>query len=135
MIKPDVIVKIGTEPYTTQVTIANHNLIADEPEELGGQDEGPTPSSYFLTSLGTCKAITMRMYANLKKWPLEEIELSLSMEEIKNSGEQQTTIQVNIKLIGNLDDLQRERLLKIAEKCPIHKIMNNPILIETNIIQ
>lgn len=132
---PDVIVKIGTENYTTQVTIANHHLIADEPTEVNGQDLGPTPTSYFLTSLGTCKAITIRMYANLKNWPLEEVELHLSMEQIKDNTPQQTIIHVDIKLIGDLDDQQRERILKVAEKCPIHKILSNPITIETNIIQ
>lgn len=131
----NVIVKIGTENYTTEVIVDKHTLIADEPTEVGGQDLGPKPTDFLLSALGSCKAITMRMYADMKKWPLEKIEVHLSMETIKNGTEQFTNIQADIKLLGDLDDQQRERILKVADKCPIHKILSNPIAIKTNIIQ
>lgn len=131
----DVFVKIKKEKYKTEVTIANHSLIIDEPEDVGGQDLGPTPTSLLLSSIGTCKAITMRMYADQKKWPLEEVEIKLSLEVVKSNLQQTTFVRVHIKLIGDLDDQQRERILKISEKCPIHKILSNPIVIETNMIQ
>lgn len=130
----EVIVKIGQEKYTTEVIIANHSLIVDEPESVGGQNLGPTPTSLLLSSLGTCKAITMRMYADQKKWPLEGVEIGLAMEVVKSNLQQSTYVRVHIKLIGDLDDQQRERILKISEKCPVHKILSNPIVIETNMI-
>lgn len=128
---PAVVVKIGREKYITEVIIDKHQIIVDEPDDIGGQDLGPTPMSLLLSSLGTCKAITMRMYADQKNWPLEQVEINLAMS--KEGIEQ--TITISIKLVGDLDELQRERILKIAEKCPIHKILSNPIHIKTHIHQ
>ena len=130
----NVIVRIGKSDYTTEVSIGKHLLVADEPNELGGQDLGPTPLTILLSSLGTCKAITMRMYANQKNWPLEGIVLSLSAEIKKEGIQQQTFISCAIELKGNLDDIQKERISKIADKCPIQKMLSNPIHIESKII-
>lgn len=134
MLDADVVVKIGVERFKTEVVIGDHLVIADEPEDLGGTDLGPTPLNLLLSSLGTCKAITMRMYADLKKWPVEQIEVLLSSTIEKSGAQQTTTIQVRIKLLGDLDTTQRERLLKIADRCPIHKILTNPILIESSLL-
>lgn len=132
MTENEVIVTIGKTPYTTNVQYGKHVIIADEPEELGGQDQGITPTPLLLSSLGTCKAITVKMYADRKKWPLEEVILRLS-QETKTSEQQQTTyIQCHISFKGNLDDDQKERLFKIAEKCPVHNILTNPIVITSN---
>lgn len=131
----DVQVIIGKDKYKTEVTIGKHALIVDEPEDIGGTDLGPKPATLLLSSLGTCKAITMRMYADQKGWPLERIEIALSSEVVKSDLQQTTFIRVNIKLIGDLDDMQRERILKLGEKCPVQKMLSNPIVIETNMIQ
>ncbi len=131
----DVIVKIGSQKYTTEVIIDKHTIIADEPVELEGQDLGPKPTLLFLSSLGTCKAITMRMYADLKQWPLESIEIHLGMDIVKDGATQVTNIKVEIKLIGDLDSTQRERILKVSEKCPVHKIITNPINIESYMVE
>lgn len=130
-----VVVNIGKEKYKTEVHIGNHDLIIDEPESIGGLDLGPTPMDLLLSSLGTCKAITMRMYADQKQWGLDSIEINLDSKVIKNQEGQLTEINVNIKLNGNLDDFQKERLLKVGDKCPVHKILSNPIQIETKLIQ
>lgn len=130
----DVVVKIGTDNFKTEVILGKHTLIADEPEDLGGTDLGPTPISLLLSSLGTCKAITMRMYANLKKWPLKHIEIHLTSTTEKQGTQQTTHIQADIKLTGNLDDAQRARIIKIADRCPIHKLMTNPILITSSLL-
>lgn len=132
--KEDVIVSIGKKKYTTEVTIGHHTLIADEPTDLGGQDLGPSPTQLLLSSLGTCKAITMRMYADRKEWPLDSIEISLSSETIKSDLQQTTYIRCNIKLLGDLDDKQKARIYKLGEKCPVHKILTNPIVIESNML-
>jgi len=130
-----VIIKIGKEKYATEVIIGKHTLVIDEPENIGGKDLGPTPMDLLLSSLGTCKAITMRMYADQKNWPLDNIEISLNVEVDKTVTPQTTRIKVDINLIGDLDDVQKERIIKVGEKCPIHKILTNPVTIETNMIQ
>lgn len=129
-----VIIKIGKEPYKTEIHIPPHVIIADEPKEVGGNDLGPAPTELLLSSLGTCKAITVRMYADRKKWDLEAVEISLSIN--KQKGELQDThfIKCHIRLDGDLNEEQRRRLLTIADKCPVHKILSNPIVIESNII-
>ncbi|MDM1293225.1 OsmC family protein [Sphingobacterium sp. N143] len=128
----DVIVKIGKTPYTTSVQYGKHQIMVDEPEDLGGQDQGINPTPLLLSALGSCKAITVRMYADRKKWPLEEVIVRLS-HEIQTSEQQQTTyIQCHIGFKGDLDDEQQKRLFKIAEKCPVHKILTNPIVITSN---
>lgn len=132
--KDNVIVRIGKEKYTTEVNIQEHQLIADEPLNLGGLNQGPNPTGYLLSALGSCKAITMRMYADMKKWPLEQIEIHMSMENRTDGSEYLTNINVNIKLTGELNEQQRERILKVADKCPVHKILSNPINIHTKII-
>lgn len=129
-----VITKIGKDPYKTEIHIQPHVLISDEPKDLGGQELGPAPAELLLSSVGSCKAITMRMYADRKNWNLDAVEISLSMS--KQKGELQDThfIKCHIRLDGELDEEQRRRLLVIADKCPIHKILSNPIVIESNII-
>lgn len=129
-----VITKIGKDPYRTEIHIQPHVILADEPKDMGGQDLGPAPAELLLSSIGSCKAITMRMYADRKKWDLTGAEISLSIS--KQTGELQETnfIKCHIRLDGNLDETQRQRLLKIADKCPIHKILSNPIVIESNLI-
>jgi Predicted redox protein, regulator of disulfide bond formation len=128
----EVIVSIGKTPYTTTVQYGKHHVLVDEPEDLGGQDEGINPTPLLLSSLGSCKAITVKMYADRKNWPLEEVVVRLT-HEVQLSEQQQTTyIQCFLSFKGNLDDIQKQRLFKIAEKCPVHKILSNPIVITSN---
>lgn len=126
---------IGKEKYKTEVYIDQHEIIVDEPAEVGGADLGPKPTALLLSSLGTCKAITMRMYADQKQWPLDGVEIKLSSEIVKSNLQQTTFIRCTITLMGDLDESQRERLYKISDKCPVHKILSNPIVIESNMIQ
>lgn len=128
----EVIVSIGKIPYTTTVNYGKHQLTVDEPKDLGGEDEGINPFPLLLSSLGSCKAITVKMYADRKEWPLEEVLVRLT-HEVQTSEQQQTTyIQCYISFKGDLDDVQKQRLFKIAEKCPVHKILANPIIITSN---
>lgn len=128
----EVIVSIGKIPYTTTVNYGKHQLTVDEPEDLGGEDEGINPVPLLLSSLGSCKAITVKMYADRKDWPLEEVLVRLT-HEVQTSEQQQTTyIQCYISFKGDLDEVQKLRLFKIAEKCPVHKILSNPIIITSN---
>ena len=75
-------VRIGQENYTTHISIRDHEYLADEPPSLGGKDSGPSPYELLLSAVGACTAITLRMYANRKQWPLEEVNVHLTQEKI-----------------------------------------------------
>lgn len=130
----NVTVAIGKERYRTEINNGRNNLIADEPESVGGTDQGLGPKELLLSSLGSCTAITLRMYADRKQWDLEEVIITVKMEVVPSSHQQTTYIKNHIKLVGNLDDGQRQRLLQIAALCPVHKILSNPIVVDSNLI-
>jgi putative redox protein len=121
--------QIGKELYKTEIKSAVNTIIADEPVEAGGKNLGFAPRELLASSLGACTAITLRMYANRKGWDLTDAKVAITFEwDAENS---KSVIKRNIALFGTLDDTQRARLLTIANSCPIHKILTNPIEIET----
>lgn len=120
---------IGSTNYQVMFDDGAHTWLADEPESLGGGDRAPTPNSLLLSSLGACTSITLKMYAQRKGWPLDEVRVTLSMQK-EGDG---TAIDRQIVLTGNLSDEQQERLLQIANACPVHKILSNPISIRTGL--
>ncbi|RZK41927.1 MAG: OsmC family peroxiredoxin [Pedobacter sp.] len=124
------ITELDQSRYRTKIFSGGHFIYADEPESLGGTDEGMTPGALLLASLGSCTAITIRMYADRKEIPLTEIKIALSICP-EDEMDKSTTITKKIELFGDLSDTQRQRLLQIADMCPIHKLMSNPIKIET----
>jgi putative redox protein len=120
---------IGREEYRTEVTSNEHTLVADEPLEVGGKNLGPGPGEFLMIALATCTAITLRMYANRKQWPVEKIKVEVSAEVIAKT----TIFTRTIYAEGTLDEEQRARLLQIANACPVHKTLTNPIEIKTHI--
>lgn len=124
------VTELDQSKYKTKIFAARHLIYADEPVELGGTDEGMTPKALLLASLGSCTAITIRMYADRKEIPLESIVVNLAIEE-KDESYEGTTISRKIDFKGELTDEQIKRLLMIADKCPIHKVLSNPIKIIT----
>ena len=120
---------ITDEIYRTELKVRKHTVIADEPEDVGGKDLGPRPGDFYRMSLASCTAITLRMYANRKNLDVKRIEVSVSTEE----GEGKTILHTNIKIIGNLDEAQHNRMLQIAKLCPVHKVLTNPIEISTQL--
>ncbi|MCH8501572.1 MAG: OsmC family protein [Aliidiomarina sp.] len=112
-------------PYTNQVTTHRHRWLADEPESLGGADEGPAPFEMVLAGLGACTSMTLRMYAKRKEWPVEKITVDLRHVRGEKGAE---SFERHIHIEGDLTDEQRQRLLEIANKCPVHKTLSNPDL-------
>ena len=107
-----------------------HAWVADEPFEAGGANVGPNPKQLLLSSLGACTAMTLRMYAARKQWPLTEVQVALSFNP-DGKPASGNDIRRHIVLSGNLSDEQRNRLLEIANACPIHKVLTGEIRIAT----
>jgi putative redox protein len=122
--------RIGREHYLTTIKSQTNTLFADEPEDAGGTDQGFAPDELFCSSLAACTSITLRMYADRKEWPLEAVEVSVRFERSK-TGDATTTLFREIHLTGDLSDEQKQRLISIANLCPMHKTLSNPIVIET----
>ncbi|MBK5278235.1 MAG: OsmC family protein [Bacteroidia bacterium] len=120
---------ITNEVYKTELKARQHTLVADEPEDVGGKDLGPRPGDFLRMSLASCKAITLRMYATRKNFEIKEIQVTVSTEE----GEGKTILHTQIKIDGNLDEAQHKRMLQIAKLCPVHKMLTNPIEINTEL--
>lgn len=126
---PDkVVVKIGIKKYETKIVSGKHQWIADEPEDLQGTDLGPNPNQLLASSLGACTAITIRMYADRKSMPLDEVTVELTIDKV--SPDDHTITRV-VHLSGNLSDAERERLIQVANACPVHKLLSGKITIET----
>lgn len=132
-------------PYTTRVEAGQHVLLADEPARVGGADRGPTPYGYLLAGLGSCTSMTLRMYADRKQWPLEGVSVVLRHERIHvDDCERCTTdgdrgridrIERDIEIVGDaLTDEQRARLLEIADRCPVHRTLENEKEIVTRLV-
>jgi putative redox protein len=124
-------VKTGKELYKTEIKSARHVIISDEPESNGGKDLGFAPKELLAASLAACTSITLRMYANRKAWDLTDVKVEVTFDE--DSTENKLKIIRNIQLIGALETDQIARLLNIADKCPIHKILTNSIEIATEL--
>jgi putative redox protein len=123
--------KIAQEQYQVKIEANGNTLIADEPIDEGGLNQGFNPNELLAASLAACTSITLRMYSNHKKWNLEEIRVEINLSWDKTTSK--TTINRNIELIGNLDDVQRTRLLAVANACPVHKILSNSFEINSAI--
>lgn len=123
---------IQHDHYTTRLVAGTHEMLADEPADLSGQDKGSRPSEFLACSLAACTAITLRMYADRKQWDIQQIEVEITVESAKDG--KSTTIKRTIYFTGTLDEAQRMRLLEIADRCPMHQVLTNPIDIQTTIV-
>jgi uncharacterized OsmC-like protein/alpha/beta superfamily hydrolase len=121
------VVRTGQAHYHTDVLIGTHSLVADEPESVGGTDAGPTPTGLLLAALGACTTITLRMYADRKQWPLEEVGVRLQHKKIKTGDPKTDEISQTLELAGPLNAEQRERLLQIARRCPMHRALETGV--------
>ena len=137
----EVVARIDKDHYRTEVYAGSHHLLADEPNDMGGTDAGPSPYGYLTSALGACTAITLRMYADHKQWPLESANVRLTHNKIhardcaacETGGGRIDKFEREIELRGALSTEQKQRLLEIADKCPVHETLHSEVLIETRL--
>lgn len=127
----------GHGRYQQDIIVGDrHRLVADEPPEVGGDDMGPAPFEFLLTSLGACTSMTVRMYAQRKEWPLKHVEVAVRLDKQEDeSGHKVERIERVITLEGDLSDEQRQRLLEIANKCPTHRFLQQPARIDSRLAE
>ncbi|WP_017730339.1 bifunctional alpha/beta hydrolase/OsmC family protein [Nafulsella turpanensis] len=128
----EVVTRTAMGGFTTEIRAGKHSLLADEPLSYGGADLGPNPYDLLNAALGACTSMTLRMYADRKKWPLEEAVVHLKHDKTyeedcaacdEKGGGKLDRIDREIELVGKLTDEQRRRLMEIADKCPVHKTL------------
>ncbi len=135
--------RTGPNGFYTEIQVRQHSLIGDEPLSVGGTDRGPTPYDYLLSALGTCTSMTLRMYADRKQWPLEYAIVRLThdkvhstdCEDCEDKPRKVDVIERELELVGPLDDTQKQRLLEIADKCPVHRTLHSEIVVKTQLKQ
>ena len=128
--------------FSNEVRVGRHTMLADEPAEVGGNDAGPMPHDFVLAGLGACTSMTVRMYAERKGIPLKRVSVRLSYKKMKaaecsdcvtKEGEI-TEMTRDVTLEGDLTDEQRQRLIEIANKCPVHKTLTGEIKVRTHLV-
>ena len=125
--------------FYTDMYVNGHNLVADEPSSYGGTNLGPTPYDYLQASLAACTSMTVQMYAGRKKWPLKDVVVRMRYEKVHvkdcedcdDPGRRIDHFERELEFIGPLNDDQRQRLLEIANKCPVHKTLESEVSIST----
>ncbi len=139
-----VVVREAGSRYANDIVAGEHAVRADEPERLGGGDTGPTPYDFLLAALGSCTSITIRMYANRKKWPLSRVSVVLRharehVDDCENCEDHDDSSMTDvmtreIRLEGDLDEKQRQRLMEIADKCPVHRTLATRTVFRTTLV-
>lgn len=130
------------DKFTTYLQTEKHSFIADEPQSFGGDDYGPSPYDFLSAALASCTAMTLKLYAERKKWDLQEVFVYITYSKKHSDDLMQDMgkparfdhLLKKLKFVGNLDNLQRERLKEIASRCPVHRTLLSEIVIDTEII-
>jgi putative redox protein len=113
------------------VAVRNHRLTADEPREHGGEDTGPSPQELLAASLASCTAITMEMYAVRKGWDVGEISVDVEYEPAQRGSP--TRFVMRIEMPKEVSEEQRDRLMQIAAKCPVHRALEGEVMFEESV--
>lgn len=138
----DVCVDAGSVKYAQTISVGPHVVQSDEPTDVGGNDAGPNPEELLMVSLGACMNMTVQMYAERHRWSLEGVKTDLSYASVPSqiSVDPDTKIgvvdqiEVEISFAGNLSEDQLERLLEIAGRCPVHRMLARGVQIETTLV-
>lgn len=138
-----VLVSTTRTRYVEEIVVGGHRLLADEPSEAGGTDAGPGPYELLLAALGTCTCVTVRMYAERKHWPLEAVHVALTHAKVhaedcvacETEARSLDQIDMEVSFTGELSAEQRQRLLAIAGKCPVHRTLTSQVRINTRAVQ
>lgn len=132
----------GEQGFTTQINAAGHAFVADEPASVGGHNAGPSPYDLLSAALAACTTMTLKMYADRKKWPLESSTVTVWHEKIHArdcedcSSDADARVDVferELRVVGPLDDDQRARLLEIADRCPVHRTLHGEVKVRTSL--
>jgi putative redox protein len=138
-----VAVQTSNESLSTEIKAGKHHLVADEPKDVGGDDSGPSPYDLLSAALGACTSMTVQMYAKQKEWDLEEATVHINHEKKHNEdalkkGKKSAKLDHftrKVELKGNLTQEQRERLLEIANRCPVKRTLSSDIQINSELIE
>ncbi|HEX8272476.1 MAG TPA: OsmC family protein [Longimicrobiaceae bacterium] len=138
-----VVVRTPRGGFRSEVEAGGHRMVVDEPASVGGTGAGPTPYDFLLAGLGACTGMTLRMYADRKGWPLEEVVVKLShgrthaadCENCQSPQSRVDRVDREIQLTGPLDEAQRARLLQIANQCPVHRTLAAGFQVETRLAE
>ena len=136
-----VVQETGEGKFTQRIAAGSHRLRADEPESVGGDDSGPGPYDLVLAGLGACTAMTLRLYAERKGWPMSRVTVTLTHDKIhaddcadcETKSGSLDHIERRLAIEGDLDDAQRVRLLEIANKCPVHRTLESEVVVATSL--
>jgi putative redox protein len=129
------------KPYAVEITTDQHHWNADEPPDRGGGDIGPSPNELLLSAVGACMAITARMYAERKGWPLDlvQVELDYSRVRAEECDDCETekgfvsVLQIDFSLQGDLDEAQKQRVLEIAGRCPVKRTLEGEVKVKSRL--
>jgi putative redox protein len=138
--EPRSVVVVGpVTGFRTDVEVGGHHLVVDEPVAVGGADAGPTPYEMLLAGLGACTVMTLRIYADRRKWPLERARVTLQHRKVHaqdcvdcdTRDAKMDVIDRIVFLEGSLNEEQRAKLIEIAERCPVHQTLKGKIQVNT----
>jgi len=132
----------ASDGFSTSMRVGNHYMMADEPEEFGGNDFGPSPYELVSAGLSACTAMTIQMYVKRKGWDLQNVEVHTSYskshaedcQDCESAGTKIDTFHRELKLTGSIDEKQAQRILEIADKCPVHKTLHSETQVITRLL-
>jgi putative redox protein len=135
-----VCVNSGSMRFVQNISVGPHAFQADEPSAYGGNDAGPDSHELLLAALGACAGITVQMYADRKQWPVEGVHIHLSYVKVLAEGQSDAKtgmvegIEMRISFSGDLSEDQQRRLLEIAGRCPVHRMLTSQVQIHTELL-
>jgi putative redox protein len=142
MASTEVVVRGSAAGFAQEITAGSHRIFADEPKEQGGENAGPSPYELLAAALGACTSMTLGIYARRQHWPLASVMIRLRHSKIHakdcadcdTKDEMLDRIDRDIELTGDLTGEQREKLLEIADKCPVHQTLTRGMRIFSRLV-